>query len=100
MASVLKNTILLGQIIPSTLKNCVKVQVPYFVYDERLKAYFKQTQDFIAKEELVKQCKTGDVVIIEKILKQEKKEITHFVKEHIYHFGDVQDPISKVCICL
>ena len=94
MASILKNTILLGQVIPSTLKNCIKVQVPYFVYDERLKAYFKKTEDFVAQD-VNKECKTGDVIIIEKLAKQEKKEITHAVKEHIYHFGDVKDPVTQ-----
>ena len=73
---VLKNSILLGQVIPSTLTKAVKVQVPYFVYDEILGAYFKKTQDFVAQDDQ-KCCKTGDLVIISKILKQEKREITH-----------------------
>ena len=44
MAAVLKNSILLGQVLPSTLKTAVKVQVPYFVFDPNLKAYFKKTE--------------------------------------------------------
>ena len=46
---VLKNSILLGQVIPSNLTKAVKVQVPYFVYDEMIGAYFKKTQDFVGK---------------------------------------------------
>ena len=49
---VLKNSILLGQVIPSTLTKAVKVQVPYFVYDDLLGAYFKKTQDFVAEDSL------------------------------------------------
>jgi len=93
MASLLKNSILLGQIVPSTLKSAVKVQVPYFTFDERLKAYFKKTEEFIA-EDARASCKTGDIVIIHKLEKQIKKEITHSVFETVYSLGDVKDPIS------
>ena len=90
---VLKNSILLGQVIPSTLTKAVKVQVPYFVYDDRLKAYFKKTEDFVAEDGL-KSCKTGDLVIISKLDKPEKREITHCVTERVFRLGDVRDPIS------
>ena len=72
MAAVLKNSILLGQVLPSTLKSAVKVQVPYFVFNENLKGYFKQTEDFIAKD--TTKCKVGDLVLIQKLTKQDKKE--------------------------
>ena len=49
---VLKNSILLGQVIPSTLTKAVKVQVPYFVYDDIIGAYFKKTKDFVAEDSL------------------------------------------------
>ncbi len=49
---VLKNSILLGQVIPSTLTKAVRVQVPYFVYDDILGAYFKKTKDFVAEDSL------------------------------------------------
>ena len=90
---VLKNSILLGQVIPSTLTKAVKVQVPYFVFDDRLRAYFKKTQDFVAQDGL-DSCKTGDLVLITKLEKQEKREITHCVTERIFRLGDVKDPIS------
>ena len=92
-ARVLKNGILLGQVIPSTLSQAIKVQVPYFVFDDVLKAYFKKAQDFIAHD-VQNLCKTGDLVIIKKLEKPEKKEITHTVTERIFRLGDVQDPIS------
>ena len=92
-ARVLKNGILLGQVIPSTLTQAIKVQVPYFVFDDVLKAYFKKAQDFIAHD-VQNLCKTGDLVIIKKLEKPEKKEITHTVTERIFRLGDVQDPIS------
>jgi len=93
MASILKNSMLLGQIVPSTLKSAVKVQVPYFQFDERLKAYFKKSEELIA-EDNSGTCKTGDIVIIHKLEKQLKKEITHQVSETIYKLGDIKDPIS------
>ena len=92
-ARVLKNGILLGQVIPSTLSQAVKVQVPYFVFDDVLKAYFKKGEDFVAHD-AQNLCKTGDLVIIKKLEKPEKKEITHTVTERIFRLGDVQDPIS------
>ena len=67
-ARVLKNGILLGQVIPSTLSQAIKVQVPYFVFDDVLKAYFKKAQDFIAHD-VQNLCKTGDLVIIKKLEK-------------------------------
>ena len=93
MSAVLRNSILLGQVIPSTLKAAVKVQVPYFVFDNNLKAYFKKTETFTAQDALTG-CKTGDLVIIQKLTKQEKKEITHSVTELVTRLGDVKDPIS------
>ena len=92
-ARVLKNGILLGQVIPSTLTQAIKVQVPYFVFDDILKAYFKKAEDFIAHD-VENLCKTGDLVIIKKLEKPEKKEITHSVTERIFRLGDVKDPIS------
>ena len=92
-AKVLMNKILLGQVIPSTLTQAIKVQVPYFVFDANLKAYFKKSENFIA-EDRENLCKTGDMVIITKLQKPEKKEITHSVTERIFRLGDVQDPIS------
>ena len=49
---VLKNSILLGQVVPSTLTKAIKVKVPYFVFNETLKAYFKQTETFVARDDL------------------------------------------------
>lgn len=94
MAAVLKNSILLGQVMPSTLKSsAVKVQVPYFVFDDLLKAYFKKTEEFVAQDP-GKACKAGDVVIIQRLEQQAKKEITHEVKELVFKLGDIRDPIS------
>ena len=92
-AKVLMNKILLGQVVPSTLTQAIKVEVPYFVFDNNLKAYFKKSGNFIA-EDREKLCKTGDLVIITKLQKPEKKEITHTVTERIFRLGDVEDPIS------
>ena len=92
-ARVLKNGILLGQVVPSTLTQAIKVQVPYFVFDDVLKAYFKKSEDFVAHDSK-NLCKTGDLVIIQKLDKPEKKEITHSVTERVFRLGDVQDPIS------
>ena len=67
MAAILKNAILLGQVrclsslsrfpsflqvLPSTLKHAVKVQVPYFEFDKGLKAYFKKTQTYLVEDQV------------------------------------------------
>ena len=71
---VLKNSILLGQVIPSTLTKAVKVQVPYFVYDDRLGAYFKKTQNFVAEDSLkvwsANKINTGCKLSLYRIAKQ------------------------------
>eukprot|EP00088_Acartia_fossae_P029908 TRINITY_DN30837_c0_g1_i2.p1 TRINITY_DN30837_c0_g1~~TRINITY_DN30837_c0_g1_i2.p1 ORF type:complete len:164 (+),score=30.54 TRINITY_DN30837_c0_g1_i2:50-541(+) len=93
VAGVLKNSILVGKIVPSTLTGAHKVQVPYFVFDNRLKAFFNHHQEFIASDPS-NESKTGDVVVIQKIENMVQKEITHFISETMYKCGDVKDPIS------
>jgi len=95
MAAVLRNAVMLGQVLPSTLRHAVKVQVPYFEFDSRLKAYFKKTETFLAQDK-EKTCKTGDMVIIRGLEEEEKKfaDITHAVQEMVFQLGDVRDPIS------
>ncbi len=92
-AGLLKNHVLVGQVVTSNLQNALKVQVPYFEFDERLKAFFKKTEDLIVTDPS-NSCKTGDVVVLKKLEKQFKKEITHVVADTIFKCGDVQDPIS------
>jgi small subunit ribosomal protein S17 len=95
MAGVLRNSIKLGQVIPSTLRHAVKVQVPYFEFDPNLKAYFKKTETFLAENE-EKSVKTGDMVIIRALGGGEKKtrDVTHRVQETVFKLGDIKDPIS------
>lgn len=46
-----------------------------------------------------KKCKTGDIVLIEQLPEKLTKIITHRVKEVVYPYGDVTDPITgKKCI--
>jgi hypothetical protein len=40
------------QVLPSTLRHAVKVQVPYFEFDGRLKAYFKKTETYLAEDQV------------------------------------------------
>jgi len=95
MAGVLRNSIKLGQVIPSTLRHAVKVQVPYFEFDPNLKAYFKKTETYLAENE-EKSVKTGDMVIIRTLEGAEKKtrDVTHRVQETVFKLGDIKDPIS------
>jgi len=95
MAGVLRNSIKLGQVVPSTLRHAVKVQVPYFEFDPNLKAYFKKTETYLAENE-EKSVKTGDMVIIRTLEQGEKKtrDVTHRVQETVFKLGDVKDPIS------
>jgi len=93
--AILKNTVLLGQVIPSTLRHAVKVQVPYFEFDKSMKAFFKKTETFLA-EDNGKLCKTGDMVIIGQLGIGEKKvkDVTHKVQDMVFKLGDIKDPIS------
>jgi len=95
MAGVLRNSIKLGQVVPSTLRHAVKVQVPYFEFDPNLKAYFKKTETYLAENE-ENSVKTGDMVIIRTLEGAEKKtrDVTHRVQETVFKLGDVKDPIS------
>jgi len=92
-AGLLKNNVLVGQVVTSNLQNALKVQVPFFEFDEKLKAFFKKTSEFIVTDPS-KTCKTGDIVVLKKLDKQSKKEITHIVAETFFKCGDVKDPIS------
>jgi hypothetical protein len=79
----------------------VKVQVPYFVFDDRLKAYFKKTQEFVAQDPS-RVCKTGDVVIIQK-LEQQVRICTHSYSENCtagsYLYSSVMKLEQQVRIC-
>jgi len=95
MAAVLRNSIKLGQVIPSTLRHAVKVQVPYFEFDPNLKAYFKKTETYLASNE-ERTVKTGDMVVIKTLARSERKyaDVDHTVQETVFKLGDIKDPIS------
>ena len=91
--NILKNAILLGQVVPSNLKQAIKVRVPHYEWNAYFKAYFKNETDFVVHDPS-KECQTGDTVIIKTLEKQWKKDITHQVQERLYKLGDMQDPVS------
>lgn len=81
--NILKNTILLGQVIPSNLKKAIKVRVPYFSWNEYFKAYYKQESDFVVHDP-ADDCQVGDTVVIKTLEKQWKKDITHQVSTFLF----------------
>lgn len=55
--------------------------------------FFKKYYVFYAFDP-EKLCRTGDIVLIEKLEKQMSTSITHKVLEVVYSYGDVVDPIT------
>lgn len=50
--------------------------------------------DFVYAHDPEKLCKTGDLVLIEKLPNKLTRLITHKVKNVIYPLGDITDPIT------
>lgn len=60
--------------------------IPFFKYFRKDEFYYCYDPE--------KKCKTGDIVLIEALPRKLTKLITHQVKEVVYPFGDVTDPIT------
>ncbi|XP_034835265.1 small ribosomal subunit protein uS17m [Maniola hyperantus] len=81
-----KKFLLLGQCVPTVKQNATKIRVKRLELDENLLMYFRK-DDFYYCHDPDMKCKTGDIVLIQKL-------ITHEVKEVVYPFGDITDPVT------
>ncbi|KAK9875531.1 hypothetical protein WA026_007919 [Henosepilachna vigintioctopunctata] len=93
-----KVSILLGQCVPCIKQNASKFKIKRLELDTNLNMYFPAVE-YIYAFDPEKKCKTGDVVLIEQLPEQMTRLITHKVKEVIYPFGDITDPLTgKKCV--
>nr|CAG4648964.1 EOG090X0GMQ [Polyphemus pediculus] len=83
----------LARCMPSEIKNAVKFQVKVSEFDSNLNMHFSKLETVYAHDPQ-NSCKPGDVALIEKLSSKMTKHITHQVKNVIYAFGDITDPLT------
>ncbi|XP_026461825.1 28S ribosomal protein S17, mitochondrial-like [Ctenocephalides felis] len=88
-----KAYMLLGQCLPCVKEKASKIRVKRMDLDENLLMYFRKDEIFYAHDP-EKKCKVGDIVLIEELPNKLTKLITHKVKEVVYPFGDITDPVT------
>ncbi|KAF7274489.1 mitochondrial ribosomal protein S17 [Rhynchophorus ferrugineus] len=94
LPSLRKTSLLLGVCVPSLKKEASKFKIKRLELDPHLKMYFSK-HEFIYAHDPNKQCKTGDIVLIESLRESLTKLISHRVKEIIYPYGDVTCPLTN-----
>ncbi|XP_044745831.1 28S ribosomal protein S17, mitochondrial [Coccinella septempunctata] len=93
-----KVSMLLGQCVPCIKQNASKFKIKRLELDTNLNMYFPKVE-YIYAHDPEKKCKTGDVVLIQQLPERMTRLITHEVKDIIYPFGDITDPLSgKKCV--
>ncbi|CAG9795607.1 unnamed protein product [Diatraea saccharalis] len=93
LSEAARKSLLLGQCIPTVKQNAVKIRVKRLELDENLLMYFKK-DEFYYCHDPDKKCQTGDIVLIESLPQKLTKLITHQIKEVVYPFGDITDPVT------
>ncbi|XP_063386281.1 small ribosomal subunit protein uS17m [Cydia fagiglandana] len=93
VAETARKFLLMGQCVPSVKQNAAKIRVKRLELDENLLMYFRK-DEFYYCHDPAKKCKTGDIVLIQALPQKMTKLITHEVKEVVYPFGDVTDPVT------
>uniref|UniRef100_A0A2H1VB61 SFRICE_002121 n=1 Tax=Spodoptera frugiperda TaxID=7108 RepID=A0A2H1VB61_SPOFR len=93
VAETARKFLLLGQCVPTVKQNAAKIRVKRLELDENLLMYFRK-DEFYYCHDPQKICKTGDIVLIQSLPQKLTKLITHEVKEVVYPFGDITDPIT------
>ncbi|CAH0550970.1 unnamed protein product [Brassicogethes aeneus] len=88
-----KVSMLLGQCVPCLKQNTSKFKVKRLELDENLLMYFKK-DEFVYAHDPENKCKTGDIVLMEQLPQKKTRLVTHAVKEVIYPFGDITDPLT------
>ncbi|CAG9563863.1 unnamed protein product [Danaus chrysippus] len=93
VAETARKFLLLGQCVPTVKQNATKIRVKRLELDENLLMYFRK-DEFYYCHDPVKKCKTGDIVLIQALPHKMTKLITHEIKEVVYPFGDITDPVT------
>ncbi|XP_072942471.1 small ribosomal subunit protein uS17m [Epargyreus clarus] len=93
LGEVAKKIILLGQCVPTVKQNAAKIRVKRLELDENLLMYFRKDEFYYCFDP-DKKCKTGDIVLIQSLPRKLTKLITHEVKEVVYPYGDITDPVT------
>ncbi|XP_026490668.1 small ribosomal subunit protein uS17m [Vanessa tameamea] len=94
IAEAARKFLLLGQCVPTVKQNATKIRVKRLELDENLLMYFRKDEFYYCHDPDQK-CKTGDIVLIQSLPRKLTKLITHEVKEVVYPFGDITDPITN-----
>ncbi|XP_017784030.1 PREDICTED: 28S ribosomal protein S17, mitochondrial [Nicrophorus vespilloides] len=93
LAAATKSLQLIGECVPCVKQNASKFKIKRLELDQHLLMYFRK-DDYIFAHDPEKKCKTGDIVLIEKLPEKLSRLITHKVKEIVYPLGDVTDPFT------
>ncbi|XP_028044202.1 28S ribosomal protein S17, mitochondrial [Bombyx mandarina] len=93
VADAARKFLLLGQCVPTVKQNAAKIRVKRLELDENLLMYFRK-EEFYYCHDSEKICKTGDIVLIQALPEKLTKLITHEIKEVVYPFGDITDPVT------
>nr|XP_022904633.1 28S ribosomal protein S17, mitochondrial [Onthophagus taurus] len=89
-----KALMVLGECVPCVKENASKFRVKRLELDQNLLMYFRK-DEFIYAHDPQKQCKTGDVVLIEALPERLTRLVTHKVNKIVYRLGDVTDPLTN-----
>jgi len=82
----------LARCMPSDLKHAAKLKVKLLEFDTNLNMHFSKFETVYAHDPK-SETKPGDVVLIKKLSERMTKHITHEIREIVFPFGDVTDPI-------
>ncbi|XP_056643536.1 28S ribosomal protein S17, mitochondrial [Diorhabda sublineata] len=93
LAAATKSFMLLGQCVPCIKQGASKFKVKRLELNTNLNMFFPK-HEFVYAHDPEKKCKSGDLVIIERLPKRLTRLITHRVREVLYPFGDITDPIT------
>ncbi|XP_050513730.1 28S ribosomal protein S17, mitochondrial [Diabrotica virgifera virgifera] len=89
-----KSFMLLGQCVPCLKQGASKFKVKRLELDTNLNMFFPK-HEFVYAHDPEKKCKSGDIVIVELLPERLTRLITHRVKEVLYPYGDITDPVTN-----
>ncbi|KAJ8925821.1 hypothetical protein NQ315_009672 [Exocentrus adspersus] len=85
--------LMLGTCVPCLKQGAAKFRVKRLELDTNIHMYFANL-DYVYAHDPQKLCKTGDLVLIEKLPNKLTRLITHRVKEVVCPLGDITDPLT------
>ncbi|XP_060536569.1 small ribosomal subunit protein uS17m [Cylas formicarius] len=91
---IAKTFMILGQCVPSMKQGVSRFKVRRLELDKNLNMYFPKIEPVFALDP-DNMCKSGDIALLEILPDTTSLTITHKVKEILYAFGDVTDPITN-----